>query len=305
MKILFDNCNFSSASGPNTFATRLAQELSLRGHTIADYNDYDVALVFIEQTRKFSKPVLHRLDGIWFSPEEFNTKNSNIKATYEHATSVVFQSDFDRQMVTKWWGEPKHFSVIRNGINLAKVKSSNETLHEMTQRYNKIFVCSSNWHSQKRLKNNIELFKHIRKNFFPYSCLIVMGSNPDVIDSDRNIYYTGVLPHELCLEIYSVASWMIHLAWLDHCPNVVVEALSQGCPVICSEAGGTAELVKENGIILKEKTQYIFELTNYDSPPSIDVNQIKHIPDINVSCPELDISRVATLYENSLKFCIG
>ena len=49
MRIHFDNVNFSSRSGPNTFASRLATVLTERGHEIVNYNeDHDVVLVFIE-----------------------------------------------------------------------------------------------------------------------------------------------------------------------------------------------------------------------------------------------------------------
>ena len=82
MKIYFDGVNWNSLSGPNSFAHRLATELSAMGHTIADVSDYDVALVFIEETGKLNpvKPKVQRLDGIWFKPSEFATKNERIKS---------------------------------------------------------------------------------------------------------------------------------------------------------------------------------------------------------------------------------
>ncbi len=299
MKIFMDNVNFSSASGPNSFAGRLAHELSLRGHIIADPDDYDVALSFIEPRNKFlpGKPVIQRLDGIWFKPEQYESHNRTIKSLYQSADHVIWQSDFDADMTQHWWGNPKSGSVIRNGINLKKVESKNPTFVELKQRYEKVFVCSSNWHPQKRLYDNIELFKHLRATQFPYSCLLVLGAAPDVQVADKNVYYTGVIPHQLCLEIYSIADWMIHLAWLDHCPNVVVEALSQGCPVICAESGGTKELVRTNGLVLAERDAYNFELADYDSPPRIDVTQIKNLERPLVECYELDIKLVAQKYE--------
>lgn len=283
--------------------TRLAMQLSLNGHVIADENDYDVALVCIEPASNLlpNKPVIQRLDGIWFKNEhEFQTKNKNIKALYETANHVVWQSDFDSQMTTKHWGKPREGSIIRNGISISKSKTSHSpTFQELRERYEKIFVCSSNWHPQKRLRDNIEMFKHLRSTLFPYSCLIIMGHGPDVHVADKNIYYTGNLPHEVCLELYSVADWMIHLAWADHCPNVVVEAISRGCPVICAETGGTKELVGEtNGIIISEKTQYNFELSDYDNPPSIDVTQVSSLPTLIVDASQLDIQLVAKQYED-------
>jgi glycosyltransferase involved in cell wall biosynthesis len=298
MKIFFDGVNWQSASGPNSFAQRLATQLSLHGHTPADSDDYDVALVFIEETGRADprKPKVQRLDGIWFKPSDFERKNTRIKACYETSDAVIFQSDFDRQMVTKWWGDPKSGHVIKNGIQIERIESNNETLLELKQRYSKVFVCSANWHRQKRLKENIELFKHLRATQFPYSCLIVMGASPDCMVADANIYYTGPVPHEKCLEMYKAADWMIHLAWADHSPNVVCEALSQNCPVICSETGGTKELVGPYGIVLSESHKYDFELFDYENPPPIDVSQVKTLPDITVDPFTVDIGPVAQRY---------
>lgn len=300
MKIHFHNVNFSSASGPNSFIGRLAHQLALNGHIIADDDDYDVALVSIEQTGRLllEKPVVQRLDGIWFKPEQYETHNKNIKLLYHSANHVIWQSNFDAEMTKHWWGDPKKGSIIRNGIDTSKVVSKNATFVELKQRYEKVFVCSSNWHPQKRLRDNIEMFKHLRATQFPYSCLIVMGAGPDYQVADKNIYYTGPLPHQLCLEVYSVADYMIHLAWADHCPNVVVEALSQGCPVICADSGGTKELVGTNGLILREKEAYKFQLADYDNPPRIDVTQVnKPLSKVLVNAPELDIKDVAKKYE--------
>lgn len=304
MKICFDNVSWSSASGPNTFAQRLATQFSLDGHVIADADDYDVGLVFIEETGalKLKKPKVQRLDGIWFKNEhEFETKNVGIRSLYRIADSVVWQSDFDMRMTQKWWDRPRHGRIIRNGISTQKVEVTNATVHELRSKYEKIFVCSANWHKQKRLSSCINLFKHIRSTLHPYSCLVVMGSQPDCIVADKNIYYTDALPHELCLEIFSAADWMIHLAWADHCPNVVLEALSQKCPVICSSVGGTKEIVRENGIILADSLDYSFELFDYDSPPDIDVVQLTSLPHIDVDASAIDIRNVAKQYVDLFK----
>ena len=68
---------------------------------------------------------------------------------------------------------------------------------------------------------------------------------------------------------------MVHLAWLDWCPNTVVEGLASGLPVLCSHNGGTKELVKGDGIILELEEDYILgsELDLY-SPPQVDISSI-------------------------------
>lgn len=304
MKIFFDNCDLSgSRTGPNTFARRIAVELSKRGHIIADPSDYDVALCFIEKslTLNLNKPFVQRLDGMWFKPNEIKVKNKTIQNTYDLAASVIFQSDFDRKMAEKWFGEKKVGVVIRNGIELSEVEVS-EDIRKLRSQYRKIFICSANWHRQKRLKENVELYLHLKSKLNEPCCLIVLGSNPDHMLAGHDIYYTNAsIPHEMCLQFYSEADWMIHLAWSDHSPNVVVEALSQGCPVICTETGGTMELVGKNGLILKESYDYQFEAFDYDNPPLLDVRQISELPDVEVDRSTVDITKTVLEYEKVLQ----
>jgi glycosyltransferase involved in cell wall biosynthesis len=274
MRIQFDNVA-SMRTGPGTFANRLAVELWNMGHELVDDPNADVSLVFIERTGKpLAKKVVQRLDGIWFKTDEFETKNAGIKDLYMKADGVIWQSTFDREMTLKWWGMPKHGDVIHNGIDLTRVdKVTIPELAKIRSTYDTVFVCSSNWHPQKRLRDNIKLFDHLRKTQFPNSCLFVLGNNPDVMSTDPHVLYTGSQPSEVYLQIFAVADWMLHLAWADHCPNVVLESLSQGTPVVCSDVGGTKELVCSFGHIIKDQP-YNYELADYDNPPPLDISQV-------------------------------
>lgn len=301
MRVHFDNVNLQAPTGPNTFAVRLARKLLEMGHVCQfDGKDADVSLVFIEPSGQPLAPtVVQRLDGIWFKPDEFVTKNIGIRRQYDRADAVVFQSNFDRTMATKWFGNAKHGEVIHNGIDLTPVKEITiAKLAEMQATYDRIYVCSSNWHAQKRLDANVRLFYRLREKH-PNSCLIVLGNHPDVRLASPNIFFSGPVPPEVYLQIYSVANWMLHLAWADHCPNVVIEALSQGTPVVCSEVGGTKELVGSYGKVLTE-APYDYELADYDNPPNIDINQVDDLPDRTTldfnAKADIDIGRAARDY---------
>lgn len=306
MRIHLDNVNLSARTGPNTFAKRLAVALYERGHQILDATgDYEVMLSFIEPTKepKAGARLVQRLDGIWFKPEQFVPMNRGIKACYESADLVIWQSEFDRGMSQHHWGDPQKGEVIHNGIDMTPwLKLSIPTLQDMRDNHDMLFVCSSNWHPQKRLRDNIELFYHLKRNFYPSSALIVMGSRPDA-QGGVDVQYTGSQPPEVYMQVFAACNWMLHLAWLDHCPNVVIESLSQGTPVICTDQGGTKELVKEHGIILKEEP-YGFELTDYDDPPRVDVTQITEpLPHRTTLGPhaDIDIQTVAERYEKALE----
>ena len=194
-------------------------------------------------------------------------------------------------MTQHWWGDKKGY-VINNGINLESVEVTIDKINRLKTRFKRIFVCSSNWHRQKRLKENIELFFSV-KNL--NDGLIILGNNPDHIVNHPQIIYAGHISHDMCMQVFSIADWMIHLAWLDHCPNVVVEALSQNCPVICTDSGGTKEIVGKNGIIIPESRSYNFELTDYDDPYELQILPIE-LPIIEIDNSHLDIKKVAQKY---------
>ena len=302
MKIHLDNVNLNSRSGPNSFASRLSNQLLKWGHQVVhDGRIADISLVFIEKSgMPLAKKVVHRLDGIWFSPNQFHTHNINIKDTYEKADHVIWQSEFDKQMTTKWWSLPKSGSVIRNGASFEFEKDIQlqEKIQFLKQKHEKIFVCSANWHPQKRLQSNIDLFLHLKERLYPTSCLIVMGSNPGINKTIPDLYATGNIPHNLCMQIYEACDWMFHLAWLDHCPNTVVEALMCKLPVICSSSGGTKELIQDYGLVLNEKSEYDFSLVDYDNPPTLNVAQIESLPsrDALGEAPNLSIEKSVKMY---------
>lgn len=291
MNVSFLNFNPNSSSGPNTFGTRLATELVKQGHQVF-LRPTDINLIFIETDQelpKNSRNIL-RLDGIWTKKDQIEVNNRNIKRLYGEVDAVVWQSEYDKFVTTSLWGAPKSGYVIHNGIDAQRPEISKELLDFKTTSDN-IFVCSSNWHKQKRLKEIIDFFYLNRTG---NSKLLVLGSNPDYVVQDKNIHYLGSLPHSACLQLYAISDWMIHLSWRDHCPNVVVEALSQNCPVICTSSGGTKELVKNNGIILNDTEDDNVDplIFDYDSPPMLSLQKIK------LERPTIDLSLIPTIQKS-------
>lgn len=279
MKIHFDGVDFANyRTGPSGFANEIAKQFMLMGHDIVDHgSDADVSLVFIERSgQKLAKRYVHRLDGIWSKPSEFVIRNSGILSTYRNANGVIFQSEFDKLLIQSVWGVlPHRLSVIRNGVKVKPVKEfSTPQLKTIRSEYEKVFVCSANWHRQKRLKENTDLYLHLRKELGCKSCLIVLGSNPDHMLADKHIFYAGSVPPEIYMQVYSMSDYMIHLAWRDHCPNTVIQCLSQNTPVICTDDGGTVELVNDFGVVIQENNEPCTKPFDYSDPPSISFDTV-------------------------------
>ena len=314
MKIYFDNVDFTSRTGPNTFASRLAKQLMYQGHTLADYYDYDVALVFIQATNKLNlnKLWLLRLDGIWSKPENFQNNNMALKMSYRYANGVIVQSQFDRLFIERHFGVRTNTKVIYNGIDQLEIdnaiKKNDLNLDSLRSMYDKIYVCSANWHPQKRLNENYELLSYFRNELKQNACLIVLGSNPTQPENKSikpYVYIAGNQEHEDCLQLYSQCDAMFHLAYADHMPNTVIEAVACGLPVYCSNIGGTKEIIETKfgtyGCILGETKQFTYDLFDYDNPPKLDFQKqqfdLKQNNDIlNIIKERINIKNICNEY---------
>lgn len=290
MRIQFDNCDLSSSNGPSTFGAALARSLFAMGHEVTFNSNADVSLVFIEPTgRKLTDKVVLRLDGVWNSPSQHPHANKRMMQAYNVANAVVFQSEFDKRIVTQLFGEPHLGAVIRNGTDAQPAVQHKYTgLDLLRQEHDLVFSCSAMWHRQKRLKENVELFKHVR-SLSPEKkcCLIVLGQindqeTYDLIRHDPGIFYAGYQPIDVCLEVYSMSHWFLHLSFGEHCANTVVHALSQETPVICTNFSGTPEIVGDFGVVLHESEIPTSPLYDYDNPPLLDVTQVTSLPDVSM-----------------------
>ena len=137
-------------------------------------------------------------------------------------------------------------------------------------RYENLWTCASSWRPHKRLSENIEYFL---EHSGDKDGLMIAG---DVSYSDRKIHerihYLGNLNQEQLISLYKKTNFFIHLAWLDHCPNVVVDARSCGCKIICSSTGGTKEIAGEDAIIIQED-DWDFSPVELYKPPKINFDK--------------------------------
>ncbi|MAG26382.1 hypothetical protein CMI47_12600 [Candidatus Pacearchaeota archaeon] len=292
MKIAFTNVDFKSFTGPNQFSFKLATQFEAMGHDISNGltdEDTDINLVIIESFNfPENVPTVLRLDGIWFKPDDFMTKNAGIFATYNEADGIIFQSEFDKKMIEKHFGARDDIPtcVIRNGTFVKKFDTENidlEWLNNIRNDFNKIFVASSQWtnRSHKRLHEAIRFVDEYTKwDGYERCCLITMGES-DKFEALTETKYSdkftqihlGNIPPAQTYVPYCYADWFIHLAYLDHCPNVAVDAIACQVPVICSSEGGTRELLfnsdkRKLGLIINEEP-FDFELTDYTNPPKM------------------------------------
>ena len=297
MDIHFDNVNLSSNNGPNSFAAKLAKYIVASGNSLTSLQDCDIALTFIETHRLWysRKPFVQRLDGIYFNTrQDYKSQNSNIKMTYRLAKGVVYQTEFNKQLITKYFGERKSSTVINNGADLETINNTQPLKSDVFDKYDKIWCSASKWRPHKRLNDNVNYFL---EHAGPNDLMLVAGDVTDFdVVKDQKIKYLGNLQQNQLYSIYKACDTFVHLAWLDHCPNVVVDARASGCKIVCSSAGGTVEIAGKDATVIEEEA-WNFQPVDLYSPPKLDFSA-KVVNNID---SELDMKIVAKQYENFLE----
>ena len=286
MKVFTHNFNPQSNSGPNKFTRTLFRNLiNERGVLLSNQKTADVEFCLIQQQLPKVKPMVLRLDGIWFNSEqEYNKQNAPIQYSYNNADAVVFQSEFNKKLTEAWFGKHDNSYVIPNAMDKKLISGINRYFwDERLGKDTEVWSCASNWRPHKRLKENVKYFLE----FAPSEAIFViagglhMDEAKDLMSLDKRIKIVGELDYGSLLALYRKSSTFVHLSYLDHCPNVVVDAQAAGCKIVCSSTGGTHEIVN-NGIMVIEQ-QWDFKPCKLYSPPALDFSKFEKIQKDNIS----------------------
>ena len=296
MNIHLENIDLQSTSGPNHFASKLTKYLDA---SFDPKQKPDIRLCFIETYNKHSDiPLIQRLDGIYFNKtQNYKLQNANIRETYGKANGVVFQTNFNKKLITKYFGHHKKSVIIHNGADVEYINNIKPLQDKILDKYETIWSCASSWRPHKRLQENI---KYFLEHSSPKDLLIIAGNiETSIIDNER-IMYVGNLSIEQLISLYKRSDNFIHLAWLDHCPNVVVDARASGCRIICSSSGGTKEIAGPDAIIIEEN-EWDFQPVELYKPPKLNFSRrIK-----NKFESDYNMKVVATRYKNFLEEVIN
>ena len=142
MNLHIENINLTSNSGPNSFANKLIKYITKSSVEVDFTKKPDAHLCFIESNKiEFKKPMFLRLDGIYFNVDfDYRSQNSNIKRTYELADGVIFQSEFNKQLTFKYFGNHNNYTIIQNGADYEMINQAPELKFD---RYENLWCCAS------------------------------------------------------------------------------------------------------------------------------------------------------------------
>ncbi|MAG77243.1 MAG: hypothetical protein CL811_10855 [Colwelliaceae bacterium] len=272
MNIFLENVKINHNSGPNYFGRKLKTYIKqFNCRCVNNIELADIRLVFIESKNFNSNiPIVQRLDGIYFhSGFDCNAMNKNIMRTYVAAKGVVFQTEFNKNLIFNWFGPHENYTIINNGSDLTYINSIQDfSRWDSLRQYEKVWSCMSHWHSFKRLDENIDYFL---KNCGKDDVLVVAGKGYSETKKHPQIKYVGELSTEEMISLFKKTDYFVHLAYLDHCPNVVIDARACGCKIICSDSGGTKEIAGKDAILIKEDFIWDYKFIETGRPPFLNL----------------------------------
>jgi glycosyltransferase involved in cell wall biosynthesis len=290
--------------GPKIFLRRLKKSITEQklAKLYHFYNPlHQIAIYNTTAKNIYQKPYVLRIDGIHFDKMETyqNNKelNNKIFDSIKKADGIIFQSEFNKLFLEKILGKTTIKNIVIN--NGAEIIGNSKNLIDRKYKKSekKTIICSANWRKHKRLLDIVKVINKLNSIKNEYE-LIIIGQNASnfISSSTKSIKIVGnVDPSELNY-YYQISDLYIHLAWIDHCPNTLIEAISNGLPVIVSNQGGAKEIVEmtNSGIISKcDKNIVVGEFVDLYNPPEPDINVI--VNDV------LDVFNNYNYYKNNMK----
>ena len=311
---------FNKKIGPYIFLERISKQFKNKNINLTNKFDpfYDFSIFANTNKSIYKKPYFLRIGGIFFDNK--NTVINTVKANEEIFESIdnsigtIFISEFTKNLVKKFHKNLKvPYVVINNSVPLNLFSSKGNNLrHKLKLKSDDfVIITSAAWRRHKRLNEIIKLFHKLKKEINNLKLIILGEYNLKKIEPD--IILAGNIKHYNLPEWYRTANVYIHLSWIDQNPNTLVEAIACGLPSLCTNNGGTHELIEKtnSGVVSNADKNYEYQLVDYYNPPEpnyeILINDFMKIYNNyetfkkRINTEPIDISKAALKYLNFFK----
>jgi len=298
-------------SGKGKFISRLVPALEKLGVQCQYENQQacDIALGLTRWRSKVKIPKILRMDGIYLEkgPKE-DWNNMRVRKSIKKSNAIIWQSQFCKRMSEKIFKiKHKKDFVIFNGADPLEFG-----VYEYKSPFKKNVLFCAKWFSKKerkhkRLSDCIQIAQDYHNKNVGFWIAGECGIKKSKVS---NLTFLGNLNKENLALFYKVSNVLVYPTLYDWCPNVIVEALVAGCPVICNAGSGPEELAKLNpkNIVLQLDSHNNFRKMKRNKPPNFDLNliyealdKILSIKNTRIQVPELYIDNIAKQYKQAFE----
>ena len=213
----------------------------------------------IEHKTKFNSKLIHRIDGLLSKYREDGIDlDKDAQYINRYADFSVIQSEFTKNQFKIFGYQFKRSVIIHNSVDKNIFNNTNNE-----EKEGKLII-SASWsnNKQKGMKDYKWLDRNLREDL-NYNFIGNLNFIPRKINLKPPMNQ-GDLASE-----FKKADLFIFCAKNESCPNVLLEALACGLPVICKNSGGSPEVINDLGLLYEnieevpEKINYIFDNLNF------------------------------------------
>jgi glycosyltransferase involved in cell wall biosynthesis len=178
--------------------------------------------------------------------------------SFKISKKIIFLSEFSKKIIDKKINLNDKGVIINHGTNFRKnIKFSNEYLFKKKRS----FVYVSSFEVYKNHIQLIKAFYELRKNYDV--SLTIIGSSykkkyneilkiKNKLDPNNEfLFIKGHIEHKNIMKIYNNYDVGVHASSCENFPNIVIEMLSQGLPIITSDIPVMREILGNDYIFFK------------------------------------------------------
>jgi len=193
---------------------------------------------------------------------KIKSRSSQIKSAAQHATAIMSVSQALKNEMIDIGIQPEKISVIYNGVNHDKF-SSDPSVPLNNSPKNEYILYVGNLKRDKGIFELLEGFSQIHQQF-PSMRLTYAG--PGILKDDllilanslgvqHKVTFLGAVNHSHLPALMQNAKLLALPSYNEGVPNVVLEAMSCGIPVVATSVGGIPEVIDEAicGVIIAPK----------------------------------------------------
>lgn len=206
----------------------------------------------------------------WSTHSNYKKDNEQVWDLIRNCDAVAYQSEFAKHMAQKYLELNREGPII---FNAAK-KDFYETYPKATS-INEVHIgTAAVWREWKRLKEMEEIIDKANKETeWLKHHLWVYGRDREekTYGNPEYIHYLGMSED---FPKYKDCHYYMQLSFNDFSPATVGEAMAKGLPVICSNSGGSKDIVKGAGIVVDIDPYIDYSINTYKQIPEIDYNKV-------------------------------
>ena len=183
------------------------------------------------------------------------------RRSFKNARLVIFLCEYARNKVLQST-KIQDTHIIPHGVSFSFRKENRPeekdiNTYSQNKRYKFLYVSIVNFY--KHQWNVVHAFDQLIKLGYPLELHLVGGSYPPalqklndslnkIVPNNQYIHYHGKINYKDIHRFYSVADAFIFASTCENMPNIVLEAMANGLPILASHYPPVKELLQEGGL---------------------------------------------------------